>query len=85
MTIAKVYFWLRSIDSYGPKIGDLIHRNRGNGNITFAQARKQANCESHSAIVVELEEDIIGKYAITIALCANDNETNTRREFSLEG
>jgi hypothetical protein len=47
-------FRARPIDQYRPKIGDIIHRNRSNGRVTYKQARTRSNYPSHSAIVVEI-------------------------------
>src|SRR5262245_60439856 len=59
-------FRARPVDAYAPKIGDIVHRNRNGGRITYKQARSRSNYESHSAIVVDLVERNGAKFAITI-------------------
>src|SRR5262245_256435 len=49
-------FRARPIEAYKPKPGDIIHRNRNGGRISYRQARTRSNYESHSAIVVEIIE-----------------------------
>lgn len=68
-------FRARSISSYRPKIGDLIHRNRAGGKISYAQARSRSDYPSHSAIVVDLITNASGKFAVTIG----GNESNSIR------
>jgi len=46
-------FHAQPIDAYKPKVGDLIHRNRNGGRITYKQAQTRSNYQSHSAIVGE--------------------------------
>ncbi len=54
-------FRARPIDSYAPRLGDLIHRNRSGGAVTYAEARTHSDYPSHSAIVVEVGEDRVGR------------------------
>lgn len=68
-------FRARPVDAYAPKIGDIIHRNRNGGRITYKQARSRSNYESHSAIVVDIVEHNGTKFAITIG----GNEGNSIR------
>jgi N-acetyl-anhydromuramyl-L-alanine amidase AmpD/lysozyme family protein/endonuclease/exonuclease/phosphatase family metal-dependent hydrolase len=68
-------FRARPVEAYAPKLGDLIHRNRNGGTITYKQARTRSNYESHSAIVVELAEHNGSRFAVTIG----GNEGNSIR------
>ncbi|MGY2901007.1 lysozyme family protein/endonuclease/exonuclease/phosphatase family metal-dependent hydrolase/predicted regulator of Ras-like GTPase activity (Roadblock/LC7/MglB family) [Bradyrhizobium sp. URHC0002] len=68
-------FRARPVDAYAPKIGDIVHRNRNGGRITYKQARTRSNYQSHSAIVVDLVERNGAKFAITIG----GNEGNSIR------
>lgn len=56
----------RKITEYIPKIGDILHNNRKGNSFTYDFASKNADYESHSAIIVEIGEDSKGKYALTI-------------------
>ena len=68
-------FRARPIEAYKPKLGDIIHRNRNGGRVSYKQARTRSNYESHSAIVVELVERDGAKFAITVG----GNESNSIR------
>ena len=68
-------FRARPVDVYGPKVGDLIHRNRSGGRIKYDQARSRADYASHSAIVVELIKKDGAGFAVTIG----GNEGNSIR------
>jgi lysozyme family protein len=76
-------FRARPINSYAPRTGDLIHRNRSGGTVTYAQARVSSDYVSHSAIVVELGEDQLGRYAITIG--GNESDSIRRTRVQLDG
>lgn len=69
-------FRARKIDAYKPKVGDLIHRNREGGKITYAQARSRSDYASHSAIVVDLVKSGSSRFAVTIG----GNEGNSIRQ-----
>jgi hypothetical protein len=71
-------FRARPIGSYAPQVGDLIHRNRSSGTVTYAQARTNSSYPSHSAIVVEVGEDQVGRYAMTIGGNEHDSIRMTR-------
>lgn len=68
-------FRARPVDSYAPRPGDLIHRNRSGGTVTYSEARVHSDYPSHSAIVIEVGEDRIGRYAMTVG----GNESNSIR------
>lgn len=76
-------FRARPINSYAPRIGDLVHRNRSGGRVTYAQARVSSDYISHSAIVVELGEDQLGRYAVTIG--GNESDSIRRTRVQLDG
>jgi lysozyme family protein len=71
-------FRARPIASYAPQVGDLIHRNRSGGTITYAEARTNSEYPSHSAIVVEVGEDQAGRYAMTVGGNEHDSIRMTR-------
>jgi hypothetical protein len=71
-------FRARPIGSYAPQVGDLIHRNRSGGTVTYAEARTNSQYPSHSAIVVEVGEDQVGHYAMTIGGNEHDSIRMTR-------
>lgn len=54
------------ITEYAPKVGDIIHKNRGGNRLDFEYARTNNGYASHSAIVVEIIDGFFGKRAITI-------------------
>ena len=69
-------FRAHPIDTHKPKVGDLIHRNRNGGRITYKQARNRSNYISHSAIVV----DLVSSNGATFALTIGGNEGNSIRK-----
>jgi hypothetical protein len=71
-------FRARPVGSYAPQVGDLIHRNRSGGAVTYAEARTSSQYPSHSAIVVEVGEDQVGHYAMTIGGNEHDSIRMTR-------
>lgn len=61
----------RQVNAYSPKLGDIIQNNRSNHNYDYDYASThgksdKGSCESHSAIVVEVGSDNIGRYLRTI-------------------
>jgi hypothetical protein len=78
-------FRARPIDSYAPRLGDLIHRNRSRGTVTYAEARTHSDYPSHSAIVVEVGEDRVGRYAMTIGGNESDSIRKMRVELDVSG
>lgn len=71
----------RKISEYQPKIGDIIQNNRNNNSYDYAFAAQNNSYESHSAIVVEVGEDSIGKYALTIG--GNEGDSIRIKEIRL--
>jgi hypothetical protein len=67
----------RSIDSYAPKVGDIIQNNRGGNAYDFAFASTHADYKSHSAVIIETGTDSLGNYFLTIG--GNENDTVGRR------
>ena len=78
-------FRARPIDEYRPKVGDIIHRNRNNGSITFKQARIRSNYPSHSAIVVEIGMAGGGRFARTIGGNESDSIRSTKVALTSDG
>ena len=58
-----------------PSVGDIIQNNRRNNKFDFEFARKNANYESHSVIVVEVGQDVNGGFAF----CIGGNESDSVR------
>lgn len=74
-------FRARPVDAHAPKVGDIIHRNRNGGRITYKQARTRSNYQSHSAIVVELIESNGAKFAVVIG--GNEGNSVRRQRIAL--
>ena len=72
----------RKINEYKPKIGDIIHNNRGNNTFDYEFAKANKSYKSHSAIVIEIGEDRNGKYAITIG--GNEGNSIRSKEIRLD-
>ena len=58
-----------------PAVGDIIQNNRRNNKFDFEFARKNANYESHSVIVIEVGQDVNGGFAF----CIGGNESDSVR------
>lgn len=71
------------IEKYAPKTGDLIHANRENGTITYAQAGTQTAYPSHTAIVVGFGDGSSGKFALTVG--GNEGDSVRNAEVPLDG
>jgi hypothetical protein len=56
----------RRISSYAPKVGDILQNNRAGNNFDFAHAASNTSYASHSAIVIEVGVDSVGRYLRTI-------------------
>lgn len=56
----------RNPNAYAPKIGDILHNNRGGNHYDFAFASANKAYESHSAVVMEVGVDNKGRYLRTI-------------------
>lgn len=65
------------IDKHRPDVGDIIHNNRGGAELTYAFAKTHKQYESHSAIVVEVGSDSVGRYALTIG--GNESDSIRRK------
>jgi Uncharacterized protein conserved in bacteria (DUF2272)/N-acetylmuramoyl-L-alanine amidase len=78
-------FRARPVDSYAPRPGDLIHRNRSGGTVTYSGARVHSDYPSHSAIVIEVGEDRIGRYAMTVGGNESDSIRMTRVDLDATG
>lgn len=72
----------RQITEYAPKLGDILHNNRGGNTFTYAYAKAHEGYESHSAIVIEVGEDNKGKYALTIG--GNEGDSIRVKEIRLD-
>ncbi|MGE3541788.1 MAG: DUF2272 domain-containing protein [Candidatus Tectimicrobiota bacterium] len=75
----------RPIDAYRPQVGDIIHRNRHNGSLTYKQARTRSNYPSHSAIVVEIGSANGVKFARTIGGNERDSVRVTKVVLTADG
>ncbi|KRE00300.1 hypothetical protein ASE63_09520 [Bosea sp. Root381] len=57
------------VDPFGPNtpdVGDIIQNNRGGNSFDYAHATTHSNYSSHAAIVVEIGQDQLGGYALTV-------------------
>lgn len=59
-----------------------MHNNRKGNSFTYDFASKNADYESHSAIIVEIGEDSKGKYALTIG--GNEGDSIRVKEIRLD-
>jgi hypothetical protein len=62
-------------------IGDIIQNNRSGNTFDFAHAKANKNYISHSAIVVEIGTDSVGKFAFTVG--GNEDDSIRRARVSL--
>jgi hypothetical protein len=69
------------IESCSPRVGDLIHNNRGKQKLDFAFAAAHEAYESHSALVVALGRDASGTFATTVG--GNEGDTVGRKRVPL--
>lgn len=69
------------IESCAPRVGDLIHNNRGKQKLDFAFAATHEAYESHSALVVALGRDASGAFALTVG--GNEGDTVGRKRVPL--
>ena len=56
----------RKVSGYAPKVGDILQNNRAGNNFDFAHAAANTAYASHSAIVMEVGIDNVGRYLRTI-------------------
>lgn len=73
------------IDNYAPKIGDIIHLNREGNSYDYNYAKNNSGYPSHTAIVVEINKNIFGHYAITIGGNESDSIQKTRVKLDRNG
>lgn len=71
----------RRITEHRPDVGDIIQNNRTGTEHDYDFARKNENYASHSAIVVEVGSDSIGRYALTIG--GNEGDSIRRKVVRL--
>lgn len=74
-------FFGRSITSYAPKVGDILHNNRSGHQFDFQYASTHKAYESHSAIVIEVGTDTRGQYLRTIG--GNESDSVGLKEVRL--
>lgn len=71
-------FWGYRIDEKRPEIGDIIQRNRLQGQFTYSYAENHADYKSHSDIVVEVTPDAVrvigGNVGDTVSAIAEPQE-----------
>ncbi len=58
-----------------PDVGDIIQNNRRNNTFDFNFARTHTNYESHSTVVIEVGQDMQGRFAF----CVGGNESDSVR------
>lgn len=71
----------RRITEHAPAVGDIIQNNRTGTKHDYDFARKNADYNSHSAIVVEVGTDSAGRYALTIG--GNEGDSIRRKVVRL--
>jgi hypothetical protein len=64
------------VDFRGPVVGDIVQVNRGGQTFDYAFAETHTAYASHSAIVVEVGGDSVGRFALTIG----GNESDSIRQ-----
>ena len=78
----KGLFYGHALSEYAPKVGDIIHNNRGHQKISFDFAAAHQAYESHSAAVVEIGADSAGRYASTVG--GNESDSIGRKRVALD-
>ena len=63
------------ITAHAPGVGDIIQNNRGGNRFDFAFAKTHTSYLSHSAIVIEVGQDTLGRFAF----CVGGNEDDSIR------
>lgn len=75
---AEKPFWGYRITEKKPELGDIIQRNRGNGNYSFSYAENHTSYSSHSDIVVEVTPDVVrvmgGNISDTVSMARDIQE-----------
>lgn len=75
------------ISDYAPKLGDIVHHNRGGANLSFEFARANSDYPSHSAIVVDFVMQNGVRHAVTVGgneALANGTGTVGQKFFPLD-
>lgn len=70
------------VDSYAPKLGDILHNNQPGFSFDFAYAASHEGYSSHSAIVMEVGSDNKGLYLRTIG--GNESDSVGLKEVRLD-
>lgn len=73
------------ITEHAPRVGDIIHHNRGGGRLTFNFARNNTQYQSHSVIVAEVGEDPDGHFALCIGGNESDSVRRTKVRLTPQG
>ncbi|MEX3009909.1 DUF2272 domain-containing protein [Hoeflea sp. TYP-13] len=80
-------FWGYRITEKKPKIGDIIHRNRGGNSYSYDYAEDHSSFNSHSDIVVEVRKRTVrvigGNVGDTVSIRRNTRSGNDLQEYSL--
>ncbi len=71
----------RDVAKYAPKVGDILQNNRSGNHFDFVFASTHKAYESHSAIVIEVGADSVGRYLRTIG--GNESDSVGMKEVRL--
>jgi hypothetical protein len=63
---------------YAPRVGEIIHNNRGGQTLNYSLAAAHQSYQSHSAIVVEIGNNANGGYVITVGSNEGDTVQNLK-------
>lgn len=84
----SVPFWGYPIDKAKPELGDIVQRNRGGGNFSFAYAESHSSYVSHSDIVVEVRPDVIrvigGNVGDTVSMKSMTRSGDNLQDYALD-
>ncbi|PTQ79315.1 uncharacterized protein DUF2272 [Nitrosospira multiformis] len=72
----------RNVDDYAPKVGDILQNNRSGNSFDYSYASTHSEYESHSAIVIEVGADHLGRYLRTIG--GNEGDSFGLKEVRLD-
>jgi len=75
-------FFGHPVDSYVPKLGDILQNNQPGRSYDFSYASLHASYHSHSAIVMEVGSDNKGQYLRTIG--GNESDSVGLKEVRLD-
>jgi hypothetical protein len=73
------------ISDHAPNVGDIIHHNRGGGTFSFNDAKENSQYASHSVIVVEIGQDELGRFALSIGGNEGDAIRRTKVRLTPQG